>query len=512
MFPFSKKKNNSNPNDEPEKVTIYKEIDKNEEYTKKIFSADINKDFTFRTLTANYCQKKTYIFFYSSIVNSEKIYNGIVRPLLEADGKTINNIITIESLTEIKSFDKVFDQINSGKAVVFIDGETTAYSVDVADFQARKVGKAENERSVKGPKEAFTESIGVNVSLLRKRFHNQKLIAQTMLVGSRSKLEVSVMYVSDLVDQEILRNLQKRIESLSVDNISTIELLEQYLEERPYSLFPTILYTERPDYAAQFIEDGYIVLIMDNSSAALILPATFWSFFHSPEDRYSRFLFGNFTRLLRMLAFAITILSSATYIAVTNFHSEMIPPDLLLSITSARERVPIPLFLEVIIMEIAFELIRESGLRIPNPLGPTIGIVGALIIGQAAVEAGIISPIIVIVAALSGLTSFSIANTSLNHSVRISRFLFIISASLFGMLSLVGALVLWVFYMSSVKSFGVSYFAPLSPKYKSTGDMYFRNIIKHEFWRPGQVNPTDKTKKNPNNKGDSTNEKNKFKS
>ncbi|MBM7572494.1 spore germination protein [Aquibacillus albus] len=505
MFPLFKKSENKENKQQTnvDKVSIYKDIKKNEQYTKQLFSSDINKDFTFRTVTAKYCDKQVDMFFYSSIVNNEKIYKGIVRPLLEADGKTITDVITIESLTEIKDFDTVVNQINSGKAVIFIDDEDTAYSVNVADFQARTVQKPENERVVRGPKEAFTEGLGTNVSLIRKRFHNRNLIAETALVGERSQLEVSLMYVNDLVDKDILKNVKDRLENLSVDNISNVELLEQYLEERPYSLFPTILYTERPDYAAQFIEDGYIVLLMDNSSAALILPATFWSFFHSPEDRYSRFLFGNFTRILRMTAFAITILSSATYIAITNFHSEMIPPDLLLAITNSRERIPLPLFIEVIIMEIAFELIREAGIRVPNPLGPTIGIVGALILGQAAVEAGIISPIIVIVAALSGLTSFAISNTSLNTAVRISRFLFIFSASFFGMFSLVGALFLWVIYMASIKSFGVPYFSPLSPSFKSSGDMYFRNIIKHEMWRPGQIKPNNLQKKNIPNKGDS---------
>ncbi|MRH45164.1 spore germination protein [Aquibacillus halophilus] len=498
MFPFLKSKNQTKDNnkDNSQKVLIYKEVEKNNEYIRQLFFAEKNKDFSFRTLTAKYIQKKVHIFFYSSIVNSEKIYNGIIRPLLEADGQSIKDVITIESLTEIKDFDQVVNQINSGKAVIFIDGDTTAYSIDVAEFQARGVEKPENERVVKGPKEGFTEALGVNVSLLRKRFHNHSLIAETALIGTRSKLEVSLMYVNDLVDQDILKNVRERLENISADNVSSIELLEQYIEERPYSIFPTILYTERPDYAAQFIEDGYIVLLMNNSSAALVLPATFWSFFHSSEDRYARFLFGNFTRIIRMLAFAITLLSSATYIAVTNFHSEMIPPDLLLAITSARERVPIPLFLEVIIMEVAFELIREAGIRIPNPLGPTIGIVGALILGQAAVEAGVISPIIVIVAALSGLTSFAIQNTSLNPSVRLSRFLFIFCASFFGMLSLVAALVIWVLYMSSIKSFGVPFFAPLSPHFKSRGDIYFRNVIKHEFWRPGQIKPKDKRKSN----------------
>jgi len=230
---------------------------------------------------------------------------------------------------------------------------------------------------------------------------------------------------------------------------------------------------------------------MENSSASLILPVTFWSYFHSPEDRYLRLVFGNFSRLVRFFAVFITLFISSIYVALTNFHFEMIPQDLLLAISSARERVPFPVPIEVLIMEFAFELIREAGLRIPSPLGPTIGIVGALILGQAAVEANIISPIIVIVAALSGLSSFAVGDVSFNYSVRITRFLFIFSSMLFGIFSLIGAFLLWVMYMTSVKSFGVPYLSPMTPHYKSGGDFLFRKAVFKEIWRPGNIRPKD---------------------
>ncbi|SDK23706.1 spore germination protein [Sediminibacillus albus] len=490
MF-FKKKKQT----EDPKEVPISNSLEKNTKHLKQLFSFGLNKDFSVREITARYSNKKINLFFYSSIVNSTKIHEGIIRPLLEAQGDDLTTIITLENIKESKDFGEVVDDINSGNIVLFLEDSNKAFSVNVADFQHRGIEKPENENAVKAPKEAFTESLYVNISLIRKRFHDKQLIAEAKPVGARSKLDVTVMYIKDVVNNEVLENVRERLDNLTIDNVRNIESLEQYIEDRPYSIVSSLLYTERPDRAASYLEDGYIVLLMENSSACLILPVTFWSFFHSEEDRYLRFLFGNFSRLIRFLAFLISLLISAVYVSVTNYHNEMIPPDLLLAIVSARERVPFPVVFEIMLMEVSFELIREAGLRIPNPLGPTIGIVGALIIGQAAVEANIVSPIVVIIVALSGLSSFAVANISMNYTIRLTRFIFIFSAAFFGMLTLTGAFLLWVMYLASLRSFGVPFLAPLSPNFQSNRDTIFRKMIKNEYFRPGQLKPKDMRKK-----------------
>lgn len=270
--------------------------------------------------------------------------------------------------------------------------------------------------------------------------------------------------------------------------------MEQYLEERPRSLFPTLLYTERPDRAAAFIEEGHIALLMANSPSCLILPATFWSIFHSPEDHYLRTPHGNFIRILRIIAMFIAFFTSSFYIAVTNFHVGMIPPDLLMAIAGSRERVPFPSIIEILIMELAFELIREAGLRVPSPIGPTIGIVGALILGQAAVQANIISPIVIIVIALSGLSSFIIIDTSLNFALRMSRFLFIFAAGFIGIYGSTVLFVIGLFYLVSLKSFGTPFFAPMTPHTSSSKDLLIRHVPLKERFRPGYVKPKDMVK------------------
>ncbi|QDP42031.1 spore germination protein [Radiobacillus deserti] len=474
---------------------LYQDYLQNTDHIKQLFSYGVNRDFTFREITAKGLQKKVTLFFYGSIVDSTKIDQGIIRPLLEQDGQKLESVITLEQMKCLEDFESVTENINSGKAVLIVEQSNVAYGIDVSNFQHRSIGKAENEGVIKGPKEAFTESANVNLSLIRKRFHDKQLIAEGIEVGERSKQQVTLLYIGDVINKETLQNIRKRLKAINTDNVRNVELLEQHIEERPYSIFPSLLYTERPDRAAAYIEDGFFVILMDNSSSCLILPATFWSFIHSPEDRYLSFMFGNFSRLVRLLAFFTAMFVSAFYIAITNYHSEMIPPDLLLAITSARERVPFPLVIEVLIMEAAFELIREAGIRIPSPLGPTIGIVGALILGQAAVQANIVSPIVVIIVALSGLSSFAVANIDMNYTVRISRYLFMLAASFFGIFSLTAAFLLWIMYLVSIKSFGVSFLAPMSPNYQSSEDTIFRKLLKNEKYRPGQLEPQDMKKK-----------------
>ncbi|WP_163539659.1 spore germination protein [Gracilibacillus sp. YIM 98692] len=475
--------------------TVHTSLQPNLEEIKKLFSYGVNKDFSIRTFNLFSNQKKACLCYYSSIVNGKTINEHIMEPLLQNKGESISNIVSIENIEKVNSFSDIIENINSGKAILFIDQSETAYAMDVADFQHRYISKSENESVIKGPQDAFTESLNSNISLIRKQLHNHQLINEGIQLGERSKNEVNILYIKDIVNDDILNQVKNKLNQIKVDNVRNIEILEQYIEDRPYSIIPSVLYTEKPDKATSYLEDGFIVLLMETSSACLIVPVTFWSFFHSPEDRYLRFFYGNFSRSIRLICFLLTTLISATYVAVSNFHSEMIPPDLLLAITASRERVPFPLIVEVLMMEVAFELIREAGVRIPNPLGPTIGIVGALILGQAAVEANIISPIIVIVAAVSGLSSFAIADINMNFTVRLMRFIFILSAGMFGMLSLTGAFILFFMYAASLKSYGVPFFSPMSPHFLSSKDTVFRKSVKKELFRPDYLKPKDLQKK-----------------
>ncbi|MBP3950684.1 spore germination protein [Bacillus suaedae] len=490
-FFHRKYKENINLPGSLDKLLEESSFDQNIQLIKDTYHSTINKDFVCREFTMKQSSKKAILFFYKSAVNSQQIEDSIIHPLQTIEGTEIQSIASVFTVATVRYLDELVGKLNECDVILLIDGYKEAYTFSISQFQHRAIEKPANEGLIKGPKEAFTESLQVNHSLLRKRIYNENFVAESISIGKRSKSNVSIMYIKNLANEEVLKKVRDRLANINVDNVRTVELLEQYIEDRVYSVVPTLLYTERPDRAAAHIDDGYVVLMMENSSACLILPVTFWSFFHAPEDHYLRLLFGNFTRLIRMAAFFITLFISSLYIAVTNYHSEMLPPDLLFAIAASRERVPFPVVFEVLLMEFAFELIREAGLRIPSPLGPTIGIVGALILGQAAVEANIISPIIVIVAALSGLSSFAITDVSFNFTLRISRFIFIFSATIFGIYGLTACFLLWLMYLTSVTSFGVPYLAPLGPKYISSKDTLFRGALHKERWRPEHLKPKD---------------------
>ncbi|MEH7441379.1 spore germination protein [Bacillus sp. JJ1122] len=464
---------------------------------KKLYSIPDNKDVKLRELYLEGLKKQAAMIFISTITDVKSIEEHILKPLTEntSGTKQVKDIVSVQMVHDIFYFKDAVKEINKGNAILLMDGEARAYVMDCPDFQSRAIEKPDNEILIKGPKEAFIEKAVINISLLRKKIRNENLIVEAIEISQRSHNDVFMVYIRGLANEKLVSNIKKRLGSLDVNSIQNLSLLEEYIEERSYSLFPSILSSERPDRAASFLEDGYIVLLMDNSPDSLILPATFWSFFHSPEDHYLRFVYANFTRALRMVAMFITVFTSAIYVAITTYHAEMIPPDLLLAIASSREKVPFPAVIEILIMEAAFELIREAGLRVPSPIGPTIGIVGALILGQAAVQANIISPIVIIVVALGGLSSFAVSDISLNFAVRLIRFVFIFSAAMLGIYGMTAIFVAGLFYMVSLKSFGVPYLAPMSPSYKSSKDTIFRKIIKNEKLRPGFLKPADMQKK-----------------
>jgi spore germination protein KA len=458
-----------------------------------LYSIPENSDVKFRHIYITGIEKKAAILFITSITDTKVIEETVIKPLQSNKDSTkqISNVISSQSVTTSQKISDVLEEVNKGCNALFIEGENQVFLIGAANFQGRSIEKPENEVSLVGPKEAFNEKVMTNISLIRKKIKNENLIIEATTISKRSKNELYIVYVKDLVNEDLLKNIKKRVTSLDRDAIHNLSVLEQLIEERPTSLFPTILNTERPDRAAHFLEDGYIVLLMENSPSSLILPATFWSFFHSVDDRYQRFIYGNFTRLIRGVALFISLLISAIYVAVTSFHAEMIPSNLLLAISATREKVPFPTIIEVFLMECGFELIREAGLRVPSPIGPTIGIVGALILGQAAVQANIVSPIVVIIVALSGLSSFAVGDISMNFAIRIIKFLFIFSAGILGIYGLTAVFTIGLFYVISIQSFGVPYLAPYTPRYISSNDTIFRRLIKNERFRPGYVKPKD---------------------
>ncbi len=499
-IPFFKTKKQADTKDEKLEDKKTKEVEqpfswqlsKDIETFKDIYSLPENIDFVVREFTLRMNNKKAVLFFVPSLTDIQLIQEQIIKPLIMNEKKSeIPSCISISTIKEETCMKKAIEELNSGETLLLVEGETKAFIIKTGKVAGRSVEKPQNETTLFGPKESFIEKADVNISLIRKKIRNENFKVEKMSIGNSTNNEVFLVYKNNLANKQILKEVKQRINHVKRDDIQNLELLVQIIEDRKSSLFPTVLQTERPDRAASFLEDGHIILVMNNSPIALITPATFWTFLHSADDHYLRFIYGNFTRLLRLIAVFITLFTPSIYIAITNYHREMLPADLLLAIAGAREMVPFPAIIELFLMELAFELIREAGIRVPAPIGPTIGIVGALILGQAAVEANVVSPIVVIVVAITGLSSFAISDVNLNYAIRIARFGFLIAASLLGIFGMVGCFLIGLFYVSVFKSFGVPYFAPMTPKYKSSNDTLFRRMIKNERFRPAYLKTKD---------------------
>ncbi|WP_338470596.1 spore germination protein [Niallia sp. XMNu-256] len=478
---------------ELKKLDIWSNHDDNLSLFKSIYRVPDNADVKVRELTIRSGSRRAFIIYIGTMADTQNIQDGIVGKLLEKEDPSgkIENIVSYPIFKTSSNIGEIITDINSGNTAMFVEGDQQCYLFETTKIRGRGIESSPNEVIVKGAKEAFGEKLIDNLALIRKKIKNESLMVESKVISQRANNSLFIIYENDLVNGELLEEIKNKLDSLDADVIPDLSILEQYIEERPRSFFPTLLYTERPDRAASYIEEGHIVLLMENSPGCLILPATFWSLFHSPEDHYLRTPYGNFIRILRFVALFIALFTSSFYLAGTTFHIGMIPPDLLMAIAGSRERVPFPSIIEVFIMELAFELIREAGLRVPSPIGPTIGIVGALILGQAAVQANIISPIIIIVIALSGLSSFIISDVSMNFAIRMTRFLFILASGFLGIYGLTALLTCGLFYLVTLKSFGTPYFAPMTPYYPSSKDTTIRHVPMKERFRPGYIKSKD---------------------
>jgi spore germination protein KA len=477
---------------------LTKDINRNLEHIKKLFSYPINQDFVVRNLYIPSLKAGVALIFLSGMVNEDKIERNIISPLASVDIRqigeetlqnTLRRVITVESFKTVSDFKNVIHHILNGHTLLIIDGHPEAISIPTIGYKHRNVEKPETEMVLKGPKEAFVESVPINLSLIRKQIKDAHLLTETMLVGQRDQNEVSMMYIKDIANPELVEKVKQRISEIEAEHILNLSILEQHIEERPYSLVPTVLYTERPDRAASFLKEGHIILLMDSSPDCLIVPVTFWSFFHTAEDQYQRWAFGNLMRIVRLFAFFIALLAPATYIAVTNFHVEMIPTDLLFTIAATRQNVPFPGLFELIIMEITFDIVREAGIRMPTRVGHTVAIITALLISMASIIAGIVSPILVVIVGFSSLASYTIPTNSFNFAVRIARFGFIALVAFTGFLGMAIGVAVCVAYLVTVKSFDVPFVSPMAPHYRSSKDMVVRPPVWKQWLRPLYLYP-----------------------
>lgn len=485
---------NKKNKDSHETKLISKKLSDNIDYLKKAYSIPKNGDIVLREFDI-VAKDKTIpasIIFYDGMTDRNIIDLAILQPLmllsnLEVKGKEdqlseyISKHLLVHNQTKItQKMSKVIDEINFGGCGVFIDGIDVAFACDVKGWEHRGVDRPEIESVVRGPQEGFTETLRVNTALVRKILKDEDLIVEDVSVGKRSKTPCSLLYIKDIVNDSLVEEVRKRLKSIKIDYIFDTGELEQYLEDNPFMTTPQIIATERPDRVAAVLTEGKVAVIMSGSPFALVMPTTNFDLLQSPEETYIRFPYVNLIRIVRMMAMFVSLLLPGLYVAITNFHHEMIPTDLLLAIEASREKVPFPSVVEILIMEFSFELILEAGIRRPGPLGPTLGIIGALILGQAAVAANIVSPILIIIVAVTGIGSFAIPNFGLGLSYRLLRFIFIFLASMAGFLGITFGLFIYGVWSCSVKSFGVPFMTPVGPK---TSSNFLVQFMRSPIWK-----------------------------
>lgn len=475
-------------------------IEENIKYIEDKFNFPINKDIVIRELTVAK-KYKAFIAYMDGMVDRITINNFILRALMVNDEKfdeesndkckldfILSNILQTNQAKKVDNPDEFMYEILSGNTLLYVDGCDFYISNDTKGFDKRGVDKPLIEGVVLGSQEAFNENLRTNVTLIRKLIKNNNLTTEFIKVGNVNKQLCAVMSINGITNPAIVEEVKRRIKGIKSDMVLGDGLLEQFIEDNPYSIVPTVLSTERPDRAASHILEGKVAILVEGAPFAKIVPVTLPSLIHSPEDSYMRWPYGTLIRLIRFAAAFIATLLPGIYVAITSFHQEMIPTELLIAIAKAKENVPFPTIVEVILMELSFELIREAGIRIPGIIGNTLGIIGALILGQAAVQANIVSPVLIIIVSVTGLGNFALPNYSLALAARVSRFCFILLGTLLGFYGISIGIALFAILVTNIKSFGVPFFAPIAPKTKESSDLFFKKPAWQQIYRPDYLN------------------------
>lgn len=456
---------------------LFNSIDENLNTMKSIYNALINSDIIIREFSCHIANRKyrTFIMYFDGMTDSQSINDFLLEPLMKIKNNSsfnknmplekyiLSNLIPQNNVKTVFSFSDVANAINSGNCILFIDTLNIAFNIDAKKFEKRSIQAPENETVIRGPHEAFIENIRTNTSLLRRIVNNENLIIENIKIGSLSQTNCCVCYMQNIANYDLVSEVKYRLNNLEIDSVESSGQLEQLIEEGNSYGIPQVLATERPDKCAKSLYQGRVVVLLNGNPYALIMPAVAMDFLSSPEDTNLKSNFANFLRFLRFIAAAITLLLPGIYIAITNFHQELLPTELLFSIVSSRENVPFPIIVELLVMEFSFELIREAGIRIPSPIGSTIGIVGGLIIGESAVSAHIVSPILVIIVAITGIASFAIPDFAFGFHLRTFRFVFIFLGAFTGFLGIGTGIFSYVSILCNIKSFGVPFMAPFSP-------------------------------------------------
>lgn len=488
--------------DRPISITLRE----NEEYIKQILGD--NDDFTIKPFKI-FGQFQAVLFYFSNIVNQEAINKDILKPLMYIPDHLLGRKIQPDNLIEIimnetlyhsladtgRNTEQLIEALLRGETVVLIDGIPIAIHIGTKRIEKRSIDQPETEQVILGPREGYIENISTNIMLLRYRLPTPDFQVKSMKIGRLTKSTVAICYIKGIANEKVIKEVEKRLSEIDIDAILDVGYLEQFIEDNPFSPFPQTQSTERPDRTVANLIEGRVAILVDGSPFALLVPVVFNQFYQTTEDYSSRFLMGSFVRLARILALVFSLVFPSLYVSLISFNPELLPTEFAVAVAGGRAGVPYPAVIEVLIIEISMEILREATVRLPKQVGGALSIVGVLVIGQAAVEAGLSSPITVVVIALTTIGSFATPAYSAAFALRMLRFPIIIMAAILGLYGVVIGIIFIFNHMLSLKSFGVPYMSPVSPEnYQGMKDVVIRSPLWWMPKRPEFLHPANRTR------------------
>jgi len=478
--------NNQTANRQNTTMDVYPSLEKNKEYIEnQLFHTS---DLKWRSISFN--QSKGLFFYLESLSDLQKIQQEIIQPIEEKREGIIDEVISSVEITKKSDLSEVPYALIQGNCVLLFEGTVQVIIVGVAAVNKRNISEPTNEGVIRGAHDGFIENLMTNIYLVRKRIENPELVVRYYQTGKATNTKLALLYMQNLANSDLVKEVDHRIGSIAMETTISSGFIDELIEDNPYSIFPQILYTERPDRAAAHLMEGRVIILTEGDPSALILPVTFFAFYQSPDDYHSRWIAGSVIRLIRFMSFIIASLLPALYIAVVGFHPEILPENLIFTVKSSVDKVPFPPIIEALIMQITLEVLREAGVRLPSRVGQTIGIVGGLVIGESVVRAGLISYSMVIVVALTAISSFVAPSNEISTATRILGFPLMILASMFGLIGITFGMFFVLIHLCKLECFGSPYFAPVMPlRIKDLKDTFVRLPIWSLNQRPHDPHP-----------------------
>ncbi|WP_254901247.1 spore germination protein [Tuberibacillus sp. Marseille-P3662] len=459
-----------------------------------------SRSFDFTQYTYQAGQHKVWIYYLRTLINNETL-NRSVLPYLHKKVDSFEsfvNVIPIEDIKVTNDVDKIKAEYLRGKVIIQEDRENgNCLIINIPKNESRQISTSEVEFSVVGPKESFIENMDTNINLIRKRLPLPQLEFKEMTIGKLTKTKVSVCYIKGIANDENINTITQRLEDLEFDQINDSTYLMQLISDHSSSIFPLFINTERPDRVAAVLAEGKVCVLTSGSPSVLIMPTTLTEFFSAVEDYYINWIMGTAFRIIRLFSVMFSIFATPLYVAVLTYHFEMVPKDLLSTLISSRANIPFPPILEVLFLELTIELLREAGARLPTKVGQTLGIVGGIVIGQASVEAGLTSNILLIVVALAALASFTTPIYKMANTIRLLRFPFVICAQIWGLVGIMIGLAFLLTHLIRLESLGRPYMEPIYPlRLSDVSDAILRMPFSRSTRRPMLMRPKDRNRVN----------------